>query len=68
LHWGSSNWLFAGSLRAGQRAAAIMSLVHSAQDQRARPHAYLRDVMERLPTQPASRIGELLPHRWSQPN
>ena len=29
------------------------------------PHyAYLRDVMERLPTQPASRIEELLPHRW----
>jgi hypothetical protein len=28
------------------------------------PYAYLRDVLERLPTQPASRIGELLPHRW----
>ena len=27
---GRSNWLFAGSLRAGQRAVAIMSLVHSA--------------------------------------
>jgi transposase len=24
----------------------------------------MRDVLERLPTQPASRIGELLPHRW----
>ena len=24
----------------------------------------LRDVLERLPTQPASRIDELLPHRW----
>jgi hypothetical protein len=27
---GRSNWLFAGSLRAGQRAAAVMSLLHSA--------------------------------------
>jgi len=27
---GRSNWLFAGSLRAGQRAAAVMSLVHGA--------------------------------------
>jgi len=27
------------------------------------PYAYLRDVMERLPTQPASRIEELLPLR-----
>lgn len=28
------------------------------------PYAYLREVLERLPTMPASRIGELLPHRW----
>ncbi|MBP6224483.1 MAG: transposase domain-containing protein, partial [Rhizobacter sp.] len=28
------------------------------------PHAYLKDVLERLPTQPASRVHELLPHRW----
>jgi hypothetical protein len=61
---GRSNWLFAGSLRAGQRAAAIMSLVHSARINGHEPHAYLKDVMERLPTQQASRIGELLPHRW----
>jgi len=27
---GRKNWLFAGSLRAGQRAAAVMSLMHSA--------------------------------------
>ena len=62
---GRSNWLFAGSLRAGQRAAAIMSLVHSARLNGHDPYAYLRDVLERLPTQPASRIDELLPHRWS---
>jgi len=30
------------------------------------PYAYLRDVLERLPTQPNSRIDELLPHRWAQ--
>jgi transposase len=61
---GRSNWLFAGSLRAGKRAAAIMSLVHAARLNGLEPHAYLKDVLERLPTQPASRIGELLPHRW----
>ena len=61
---GRSNWLFAGSLRAGKRAAAIMSLVHSARINGHDPHAYLKDVLERLPTQPASRIAELLPHRW----
>lgn len=61
---GRQNWLFAGSLRAGKRAAAIMSLVHSARLNAHDPYAYLRDVLERLPTQPASRIEELLPHRW----
>ncbi len=62
---GRSNWLFAGSLRAGKRAAAIMSLLHSARINGHEPYAYLEDVLERLPTQPASRIEELLPHRWS---
>ena len=61
---GRSNWLFAGSLRAGQRAAAIMSSIQSAKLNGHEPHAYLSDVLERLPTQPASRVAELLPHRW----
>jgi hypothetical protein len=58
------NWLFAGSLRAGKRAAAIMSLVQSAKLNEHDPFEYLKDVMTRLPTQPASRVGDLLPHRW----
>jgi transposase len=62
---GRSNWLFAGSFRAGKRAAAVMSLIHSAKLNRQDPYAYLRDVLERLPTQPASCTGELLPHRWN---
>ncbi|MCB1957856.1 MAG: transposase, partial [Rhodocyclaceae bacterium] len=61
---GRSNWLFAGSLRAGQRAAAVMSLIQSAKLNGHDPFAYLKDVLTRLPTQPASRIGELLPHSW----
>ncbi len=61
---GRSNWLFAGSLRAGQRAAAIMSLIQSAKLNGHEPYAYFKDVLTRLPTQPASRIEELLPHRW----
>jgi transposase len=61
---GRNNWLFAGSLRAGKRAAAVMSLVHSARLNGHDPYAYLKDVLERLPTQLASRVQELLPHRW----
>jgi transposase len=61
---GRTNWLFAGSLRAGKRAAAVMSLIQSAKLNGHDPFAYLKDVLNRLPTQPASRVGELLPHRW----
>jgi transposase len=61
---GRSNWLFAGSLRAGQRAAVIMSLIQSAKLNGHDPYRYLKDVLERLPTQSASRIDELLPHYW----
>lgn len=61
---GRKNWLFAGSLRAGQRAAAIMSLLHTAKLNGYDPYQYLRDVLERLPTQPDSRIRDLLPYRW----
>ena len=61
---GRNTWLFAGSLRAGKRAAAIMSLVHSARLNGHEPYAYLKDVLERLPTHPANRIQDLLPHRW----
>lgn len=61
---GRQNWLFAGSLRAGKRAAAVMSLIHSAKLNGLDPYAYMREVLERLPTQPASRIAELLPHHW----
>ena len=28
------------------------------------PYAYLKDVLERLPTPRASEIEELLPHQW----
>jgi transposase len=61
---GRKNWLFAGSLRAGQRAAAIMSLLHTARLNGHDPYLYLKDVLERLPTQPNSRIGDLLPYSW----
>jgi transposase len=64
---GRSNWLFAGSLRAGKRAAAVMSLIRSAKLNGHDPYAYLKDVLTRLPTQRASQIGQLLPHRWQAP-
>jgi hypothetical protein len=61
---GRNNWLFAGSERAGKRAAAIQSLLQSAKLNGLDPHAWLKDVLQRLPTHRASAIEELLPHRW----
>jgi transposase len=61
---GKHNWLFAGSLRAGKRAAVVMTLVNSARLSGHDPFAYMQDILERLPTQKMAAIGELLPHRW----
>lgn len=61
---GRSNWLFAGSLRSGKRAAAIMSLIQSARMNGHDPYAYLKDVLMRLPTQRTSEITQLLPQHW----
>lgn len=64
---GRKNWLFAGTLAAGQRAATITSLIQSAKLNGHDPYAYLKDVLTRLPTQRDKDIGELLPHRWTPP-
>jgi transposase len=64
---GRSNWLFAGSQRSGERAAAVMTLIQSARLNGHDPYVYLKDVLSRLPTQPASAIDELLPHNWRLP-
>lgn len=64
---GRSNWLFAGSQRSGERAAAVMTLIQSARLNGHDPYAYLKDVLSRLPTQAASAIDELLPHNWRLP-
>ena len=45
----------------GQRTTNIMSLMQSAKLNGHEPHAYLNDVLTRLPTQKASQIHELLP-------
>lgn len=55
-----NNWLFAG-----QRAAAITRLIQSAKLNGHDPYAYLKVVLYRLPTQRASEIDALLPHRWT---
>uniref|UniRef100_UPI001E4FE476 IS66 family transposase n=1 Tax=Campylobacter jejuni TaxID=197 RepID=UPI001E4FE476 len=59
---GRKNWLFAGSLKSGQRAAVIMSLIQSARLNGLDVYAYLSDVLKRLPTHKDSQIDVLRKH------
>lgn len=66
---GRASWLFAGSLAAGERAAQIMGLLETAKMNGLEPHAWLTDVLKRLPSWPEERLDELLPfagYRFSE--
>ena len=61
---GRKNYLFAGSHNAAQRAAVIYSLLATCKKHDINPYEWLADVLARIPTHPAKRVHELLPHRW----
>ena len=58
---GKKNWLFTGSERTGQRAAAIQTLLGTVKLNGLNPAQWLKDTLEKLPAWPNSRIDELLP-------
>lgn len=58
---GRSGWLFAGSIAAGERAAKIMSLLETAKMNGLEPHAWLTDVLQRLPGWLEDELDALLP-------
>jgi hypothetical protein len=62
---GAKNWFSIGHPDAGDRAAALYSLVVSCQRRSHGPHAYLRDVLGRLPAMTTDdNLASLLPCRW----
>lgn len=61
---GRRSWLFAGSDRGGERAAAIYTLIATAKLNNISPQAWLADVLARIADHPASRLEELLPWHW----
>jgi transposase len=65
---GRKAWLFAGSDRGGERAAAMYSLIMSAKLNDVDPRAWLADVLARIADHPASRLHELLPWHWPRPS
>ncbi|WP_264996862.1 transposase domain-containing protein, partial [Komagataeibacter intermedius] len=58
---GRKAWLFAGSDRGGERAAAMYSLIVTARLNDVDPHAWLADVLARINDIPNPRLHELLP-------
>ena len=63
---GRKSWLFAGSNRGGERAAAIYSLIVTAKLNDVDPRAWLADVLARISDHPASRLDEMLPWHWKR--
>lgn len=61
---GKKNWLFLGGEETGDRSAVIYTLIESAKRHGHEPYAYLKDVLERLPSLKVSGIGPLLPANW----
>jgi hypothetical protein len=61
---GRRSWLFAGSDRGGERAAAMYTLIGTAKLNDIDPRAWLADVLRRIADHPASRLAELLPWNW----
>ena len=62
---GRKSWLFCGSDRGGQRAAAMYSLIVTARMNGIDPQAWLADTLARIATHPAHRLDELLPWNWT---
>ncbi len=58
---GRNNHMFVGSDRGGRTEPSFYGLVSRCRRQQVDPFAYLKDILERLPTHPAERHTDLLP-------
>jgi len=64
LALGRKAWLFAGSDRGADRAAAMYTLIGTAKLNDVDPQAWLADVLARIADTPQSRLADLLPWNW----
>jgi transposase len=62
---GRKSWLFAGSERGADRAAAMATVIMTAKLNDVDPQAWLADVLARIAAIPQGRLQELLPWNWS---
>ena len=64
---GRKSWLFAGSERGADRAAAMATLIMTAKLNDVDPQAWLADVLARIADHAVHRLHELLPWNWRKP-
>src|SRR5665647_1467820 len=65
---GRKSWLFAGSERGADRAAAMATLIMTAKLNDVDPQAWLANVLARIADIPQGRLPELLPWQWKPPS
>ena len=58
--------MFVASPEGGRWAGVAYSLVESCKLNGVEPYAYLKDVLKRVWTHPASDIDQLMPRNWEQ--
>ena len=63
---GRKNYLFAGSHDAAQRGAMMYSLLGTCKAHGIEPYAWLKDILQRMPSHPINRIKELLPQYYNK--
>jgi transposase len=63
---GKKNWLFVGEADAGERGAILYTVIESCRRRGLNPHAYLRDVLTRLPNLTNRQIPEVVPQAWAK--
>ena len=61
---GRKSWLFAGSDRGGERAAVMLTLIHTAKLNNVDPQAWLADVLARINDHKITELAALLPWNW----
>jgi transposase len=64
---GRKSWLFAGSDRGGERAAVMLTLIHTAKLNDVDPQAWLADVLTRIADHKITELAALLPWNWRRP-
>ena len=63
---GKKNWLFVDEAHAGQRGAILYTLIESCRRRGLDPHAYLRDVLSRLPSMTNWQVKDITPEAWAR--